>query len=61
MNISPLTDACRELAISSFTVGLRCSSGTVTSDRNGSRSWLSSGTALCAKITERPGSIPIAR
>ncbi len=43
--MSPLTDDCREWAISSFTVGFR----------------LSSGSALCAKITDRAGSIPVAR
>ena len=32
-------------AASSLTVGLRCSSATLTRDRNGSSSWLSAGTA----------------
>ena len=59
--MSPLTEDCRECAISSFTVGLRLSSGTDTRLRNGNSSWLRAGTALCAKIVERPGSMPIAR
>ncbi|WP_279579451.1 hypothetical protein [Fodinicola feengrottensis] len=43
MNISPLTAACREWAISSLTVGLRLSSATETRLRNGSSSWLRAG------------------
>ncbi len=61
MSIRPLTADWRECAISSLTVGLRCSSGTETRLRNGSSSWLSAGTALCANTTVRAGSSPMAR
>ena len=46
---------------SDFTVGLRRSSASVTTDRNGSMSWLSAGTAEWVKIVERCGSMPTAR
>jgi len=48
-------------AISSFTVGLRATSATLTRLRNGSTSWFSSATWLWAKITARAGSMPTAR
>ena len=56
MNIRPLTEDCREWAISSLTVGLRLSSATETRLRNGSSSWLSAGIALCVKIVA-PGRV----
>ena len=46
---------------SDFTVGLRCSSDSVTRDRKGSISWFWAGTAEWAKIVERCGSTPTAR
>jgi len=61
VSIRPLTAACLECAISSLTVGLRVSSGTETRLRKGSMSWFNAGTALCAKITVRAGSMPMAR
>ena len=45
---------------SSLTVGLRCSSATLTRLRNGSISWLSAGTAECVKIVACSGSRPAA-
>ena len=48
-------------ADSSFTVGLRLSSATLTRLRNGSMSWFSDGIWLCAKIVHRSGSSPAAR
>ena len=55
--MSPLTERCRECAISSLTVGLRCSSGTLTRLRNGSISWLRAGTEEWVKIVAFSGSI----
>ena len=46
---------------SAFTVGLRYSSESETSERNGSSSWFNAGTAECAKIVVRAGSRPMAR
>ena len=47
-------------AISDFTVGLRCSSASVTKDRNGSSSWFSAGTAEWVNIMVLFGSMPAA-
>ena len=47
-------------SISDLTVGLRCSSASVTSERNGSISWFSAGIAECVKIIVRSGSMPAA-
>lgn len=58
---SPLIDASPDAAASSLTVGLRCSSATVVSERNGSSSWFSAGTALCANTVVSSGSMPAAR
>ena len=44
-----------------LTVGLRYSSESVTSDRNGNISWFSAGIAEWAKIVVRAGSMPTAR
>ncbi len=54
---------CRAAAAtaSALTVGFRSISAVVTRLRNGSRSWLSAGTAECAKTVVRAGSIPAAR
>ena len=61
-NLEEIRKSGRPLtADSSFTVGLRSSSGWVTRARNGSISWFSSGTAEWAKIVERAGSRPAAR
>jgi hypothetical protein len=50
----------RAASASALTVGFRSSSATVTSDRNGSSSWFSAGTAECVKTVLRSGSIPAA-
>ena len=61
MNISALIEAPPAAANSSFTVGFRLSSATLTRLRNGMSSWFSASTWLCAKIVAAPGSIPTAR
>jgi len=48
-------------AISSFTVGLRPTSATLTRERKGTSSWLSASTWLWAKIVDRVGLMPAAR
>ena len=57
---SPVS-AWPDASISDFTVGLRKSSDSVTSDRKGSMSWFSAGTAECVKIMVFSGSMPQAR
>ena len=46
---------------SSFTVGLRRSSESLTSERKGRTSWFRAGTEEWVKIVVRAGSIPMAR
>ena len=53
--------ACPDASISDFTVGLRCNSASVTSDRKGSISSFSAGTEECVKIIVFSGSMPAAR
>jgi len=50
-----------EPSSSSFTVGLRRSSESLTSERNGRSSWLSAGTEEWVKMVVLAGSMPIAR
>ena len=50
-----------EASCSAFTVGLRMSSDSVTSDRKGSMSWFRAGTAECVKMMVFSGSMPQAR
>ena len=50
-----------DASCSAFTVGLRKSSDSVTSERNGSMSWFKAGTAECVKMMVLAGSMPQAR
>ena len=50
-----------DASCSDFTVGLRSSSASVHSERNGSISWFKAGTWECVKMMVFSGSIPQAR